>query len=600
MIFFIIDKDKRTLGNFSTITTSAPSNRQKVNKQNMILISWNEVVPYNEFSKLEQAVITEAKIDPMCLDMRKNALAQYGIDPFLENYGNGNLNQTTMKAIRDKVFMQWAHPMIGNIGVSPYVRPEIFHYQYLENWDNCSFIDDTTKQKIKDLFQTLPPMDRSARDQVRICYNITELARSIIGEITSNTSRRLDKIFALNLCKSANLKTNQLLLVKKIIPRLGQELKSGFVRVHGFEKSEYLKYYMPDTLKPEMKVRSYAPQWYLYEQLIKIATDGWYQVSSTYQPIPLAQKIIAAYIEDWKKIPDPIRLAILINSFRRFVKVTRNNNQYSMGLVRTKRLKNKKFKSPYKIIVAASKEHVPEISFNSFDRSFTWSWNRDEYHLSTKTYRHFLMNLWGGPSGHARGNVQFILNQLGMSDLTKDGPIRIITGLYAFWRLYYDKRVSGVHTLAESMESSITFSGYDQNSKTQYTINQIPAVQSADAYQIIVECLKAGKNATKYRYVDPIKVMQTIRKKYYKSTLTHQAAYEDLQIQIDTLRKELTDADYSVPQWSKAISKKQGMRVISFSDRDSNAKSALSDTLFIRAMFNKVHSNIIDRALKEQ
>ncbi|MCK5125638.1 MAG: hypothetical protein KAR42_05240 [candidate division Zixibacteria bacterium] len=599
MIFFIIDKRKRATANFGTITQSAPGGRLRVSSQFMILISWNEVTDYSDLSKLEAAVIAEARNDPMCIDMRKNAIAQYGIDPLLKKCGGGNLNQETMTSIRNKIFMSWAHPMIGNIGLSPRVRPEIFYHQYLENWDSCTYLDGTTKKKIKELFQVLQPMGRSSRDQVRICYNITELARSIIGEITSVTSRRLDKIFALQLCQSDTLKTKQILIIKRIIDRLDYRLKDGFKNTAGFKQSEYIRYYMPDILKTVMRANSYEPQWYLYEKLIRLATDNWYKITSTYTPTDATGKIIDAAIADWKKFPDPVKCAILINSFRRFVWVVKNHKKYSMALKNHRKMGTKPFKSSYTIHSAAGNDHVPEISFNSKDRSLAWSWNRDEYHAATKTYRHFLMNLWGGPSGHARGNVEFMSRKLGY-ELPYNGPNWIITGLFVFWRLYYDKRVSVVHTLAETMEASITFGGFTERSQCSYTINTIPDVTTDDAYDIITACTLAGRGKNDYKYIDPVKLMQTLRKKYYDSTLNHQEAYENLLTQINTLRKNLTDAGYNVPQWSKAISSKQGMRVISFSDRDSNAKSELSDTLFIRAMFNKVHSNLIDRALKEQ
>ncbi len=581
MIFFIIASGNRktetNTGDYSSITASAPVKKPEIGTP-VDLISWNEVPEYSDLAKLTFAVLAEAQKDWVCKDICKQALDQYGIDPFLTQCDGINLKKETMKTIRDKIFFQWAHPMIGNIGNSPQVRPQLYCYQYYKNWDNCACIDEFTKKKINDLYKTLDPMNRSARDQVRICYSITELTRAIIGEITSVSSRRLDKIFALQLCKSKTLKAQQIELITRIITKISTTLKQNFSSSEksGFKCTEYLKYFMPDVLK--LKIDA---QWYLYEQLINIATGDQYKITSKYTPTVEENTIINAVTDNvWKKFPDPIKCAILINSFRRIVGVIEGPKKYSMGIKDPIKITN--FFVPYKLCEAASNSHVPAIFFVAKSkRSLTHSWNRDEYHLGTITYRHYLMHLWGGPSGHGTGNVAFVKKELG-ADLKPEEPNIILTGLFAFWRLYYDKRISVVHTLAETMEGSLSFSGYTETSKIA-VLSKIPDVTDDDAYEITEKCSLNGKPEN-YNFVDPIKIMRTLKKEYYKfeaGKVSHEVAFTNLQEQCDGLRTELTGADYNyhVPQWTKDLSDKTGMSVQSFAYSETNTRDTLARTL---------------------
>ena len=599
MIFFIIEKQKRSQNDFLSITTSAPAGKPTLDEKNIQLISWNEVPAYDSSIKFRQAVLTEAKKDPVCKDICKQALSQFGIDPFLEHCGQGNLSLATMTDILDKVFFQWSHPMIGNIGQSPHVRPELYYFQYIKNWDACPFLDKATKKSISGLITTLGPMDRSARDQVRICYTVTELARAIIGEITTVASRRLDKIFALKLCSSAELKTRQMVLIKKYLTAVSGTLKQKFVGKKGLGQSEYLRYYMPRAQNQAMTANNYEPQWYLYEHLIKISTGNWYKVTSTYTPDGTTGPIINDTIENiWKKMPGTIQCAVLMNSFRRFMDQVQAPPRYSMGLSSPEDLTNKAFPLPYQVVAAAAKSHVPAISFNSSSMSFTYSWNRDEYHVATITYRRFLLNLWGGPSGHGTGNVATAKSCLGQ-DLGLEEPNVILTGLFAFWRLFYDKRVSVVHTLAETMEGGLSYSGYNPNPKNcgTYTLGTPPDVTDDDAFTLIQKCTLARRTPSPkyFSYTDPIKLMQVVKKKYYAYTSDHQAAYDNLQTQIDTLRGSLTQAGMQVPQWSKELSQKQGMGVRSFAYSQTNTREDLARTMLVTAMVNQIVSNVIQK-----
>ncbi len=599
MIFFIINKDKKSVKDFSSITASSPKVHPKV--ENIQLISWNEVTDYSTIGQFQSAVITEAKKDFVCRDMRDRALSFYGIDPFLEQCGGNNLSLATMSEIVNKTFFQWVHPMIGNIGCSPQIRPELFVFQYLENWDQCPAIDETTKAKIRELYVTLGPIPRSSRDQVRICYSITEVARAIIGEITTNAARRIDKIFALEICKSEHLGDFQTKLVMRYLNKNYEPLKAGFKskEKQGFSCTDYLKYYFPYVIQPAMIINDFEPQWYLYEQLLKNATDNNYVVTSKYVPDDKTRPIITQCVADWAKLPRQMRCTILINSFRRFNDKPVTGKKQSMGSTKFGVLPDQPFEQPYGIVPAAGYDHVPQIAFK--EKKMTWSWNRDEYYPSTIIYRHYLLSLWGGPSGHGTGNVQFIYTKI--DNMTPVDTCAILTGLFAFWRLYYDKRISVVHTLAETMESSLFLSGIDvpkiKTGPLQYfpfSFNALLDVSKiTDAFDLVDGTMQHCKT-----YIDPIYLMWCLRKKYYaleKFQGNHQKAYENLQTQIDALRGELTNKGLTVPLWSKELSSKSGLSVRSFACMLSESRESISRTLFIEAMVNDTLSDIIDAIL---
>lgn len=587
MIFFLIEKELRTNNDYSTITASCPTIQKypdpNVNIREHSLISWNEVPEYNTLQKFQDAVLAEAKKDYVCIDMCKQALEYYGIDPFLDSCGNNNLSKETMETIVKKIFREWAHPMIGNIGASPGIRPQIFYYQYLENWDQCQFIDVKTQIAIMTLYSDLGLMDRSARDQVRICHNITEIARAIIGEITTVTSRRLDKIFALELCLSENFKEEQRILIKTLLRSFGPTLEIAFRNQGakaGFSFTDYIKYFFPDSLQPCMKVNTFEPQWFLFEEFIrKLVPD--YEGTSTYHPSPETKTIIDSCNTNWDTMPDPMKGAILINEFRRFGTQV-EGKKLSMCICDPKAIGNF-LNIPYQIVEAAPIKNFPKIVFKGDARSLTWSWNRDEYYLTTITYRHFLMQLWGGPSGHGTGNVAFVDKLLGR--YLSNASI-VLSGLFAFWRLYYDKRISVVHTLAETMESSLFTSNLSSIKEIEFNYDNLPEVTSTiDAFDLVCNVASLREN----KFFDPILLMWMIRKRYYcleNCAYNHQKAFDDLQKRIDILRSELEMQEFFVPLWTKDLSYRTGFKVRSFSFYASHSRSDLSRALLLEAQEN--------------
>ena len=85
------------------------------------------------------------------------------------------------------------------------------------------------------------------------------------------------------------------------------------------------------------------------------------------------------------------------------------------------------------------------------------------------------MPLWAGPSGHASTllrNFNYLFNTSKTEEKHIELANVLLPSMFAFWRLYYDKRISGNHTLAESLEA-VFYTTADKNSPGSRDKNDI-------------------------------------------------------------------------------------------------------------------------------
>ena len=204
---------------------------------------------------------------------------------------------------------------------------------------------------------------------------------------------------------------------------------------------------------------------------------------------------------------------------------------------------------------------------------YAWSWNRDEYAVPTKTYRHFLCPLWAGASGHTGGALMFWAATIG-KELVGPQKAAVTAGLFTVWRLYYDKRISANHTLAE------TFEGTGEplaDSKLQLTIDKadLPRVGSTDdAFLLIKECWARRK------FADPILLMHAIGASYVRGD-TFADQFTNLKTDIDYERVQLS-VQFTVPVWSWSLDTTQGLATTSFLNRPlASTLSPLSTVVLV-------------------
>src|SRR5450631_1367872 len=86
---------------------------------------------------------------------------------------------------------------------------------------------------------------------------------------------------------------------------------------------------------------------------------------------------------------------------------------------------------PYTLVTAAEKSFVP--AFGQKGWAMVYSWNRDEFHDATVTYRGFLCPLWAGPSGHSRENSYIWQERVPQGDVKPQSALAIACGLFVLW-----------------------------------------------------------------------------------------------------------------------------------------------------------------------
>lgn len=590
MIFFILLKTARQGKDYGEILIhSVPEKYPNVKGDEYIVIAWNEVFPLKGEGGIEgllDEIIKAARADPVCVDLRKQSIEQFGLDPFLDDAGTGNnLTLEETKKIVFNTLRDWAHPMVGNLANSPQIRPSTKESQYISNWSGCQFLDDRSKTAIQELFEKMPLMVRASRDQVRICYTIVDLARAFIGEVTSYVSRQLEEIMALRLCKSVTLHGSQVDMLVTFAEIHGAVFKSIIQKSKRFKWShfEYSYYYMP----PEVQKLTRMELLGLVDVLIEGATLGELKAEKLggepstdgYNELVVKCKKI------WRTIPYTVRCAILMNDIRKmwvsnsaYVKEnhqidlkTANPVKYSMGF--TLLPGQDGFQELCEIVPAADQSHVPKFRLPSRARTgweLAWSWNRHERHPATIAYRHFLCPLWAGPSGHTGGGLQFWFAALGERVPQKCSQV-ITSGLFTLWRLYYDKRISGFHTMAETYEASCNQNVIGDIGKKQFAPKKdIPTDFSnvQDDMDLLKFAGVVSENSPiprKQSFVNPIRLLLVLKAKYYDATPgTHTKKLNELGRLVIQAKDSLTEKGYKVLQWTDEISQKKGTNVQEF------------------------------------
>lgn len=569
----------------------------KLTSDNVQFISWNEadyhlddgtIVQIINIDTLMKAVYDAAIRDlDVCGFMITQFAEQYGID-ILKLW---NMPDDPAYRIIKNVFVRWAHPMIGNMMISPGIRPQISGEQYIKNWQSFpkQYMPDSTKAAIDNMLKEiealkegevstagLQKLTTSNRDQVRCCKDMTELARAVIGEITTYATKKLEKIYALELCQSKRFLAAQKAFVKCVVLDMTQkeevvnpELEKLFLNFDPqrdvIKATEYIYFYFP-----KLAGLPRLDQWAAFISLINAYLDG----DGTLPCKEVNQKvkgIITACLAGYRKFPPVIRGAMIINAIRKFDKPP-NGKRCALHLV-------EKPERHWEIVDAPTSSFVPVIlkrkPKNAFDNPpgiLLWSWTRDEMHSVTAGYRKSLMPLWAGPSGHTAGLLDFYRIYLGKDFFLFERmplPISLIIlpTMFTFWRLYYDKRISAVHTLAETFDGALAHVLESKGSYGEsYICDQVNAEVTAMCapkmleYEDVFDTILLLPDLSREIYNDtgvmhPVRIMVQIRIKHYDTIIDKAgiAKIDALNVIIDKLRGALTSQGYEVPRWAQPI-----------------------------------------------
>ncbi|WP_024858993.1 DUF6603 domain-containing protein [Ruminococcus albus] len=595
MIFFMINKgeDNKVKEDeyFEISDFYDEKTKGKITEANIQLIAWNQAKRNGKFSdnvkQLFTNILDVATHDDVCNNYAAQFSTLYAkndetIDiigefkKYVNTYNPDVKNEDDISGIFKTVYEYWAHPMIGNVANSPQCRPQDNIDQYLKNWAKFDpkYMSEETKDRVFELCcypgtAGLKKLEKSSRDQVRICKDWTELARAVIGEVTAYISKMLEKIFAFDLCASKKLEANQKKLLELIVNcnyKTGKKYKSlknlFLCKKNRMEMLEYIYFYYKKDLD---KLKSKESQWYFFASFINSIYEKIIPDTEFESVVVTAddKEIIKGVLDRSKLMPATMRCAMVFNAVRKFAYATgqiRNSIEYD-------EIDRSKFFTKCKVKLAADKNFIPTLEENM--KGLLWSWTRDEKDYTTLTNRHYLMPLWAGPSGHSNGMMGFV--DYYFNDYSKDHSVYfnksvenariVLPSMFAFWRLYYDKRITGVHSLAETFDASLYyFSTWDSKNKKEKN----SWCNSEINRQIKeVEILKALVN----EYDDPmdlldgnavfgsIVVMYRLYLIYYKKDKTISENIALLKDEIEKRKKAMMDKGLMVIEWSHDIIK---------------------------------------------
>ncbi|MDR1689987.1 MAG: hypothetical protein LBS21_15480 [Clostridiales bacterium] len=564
MILFMMAGDPKTEPPYTiaSVYSAAP-----INAANAWFVSWNEAkfvagsteFVFTDIEKLKNAVFHVAANDTLCKDIAFQCKALYGMDIFAARTEPDKHLQVS-KIIND-VFESWPHPMIGNVLVSSGFRPQDKKSQYDGNWNSFpeKYMNAKTKTAINSMINNpesvkLSPLKKSGRDQVRICKDMTELARAVMGEISTYASKKLEKIFALELCQSDNLLMAQRELIKLIIDAVNQSNLKNLFTAKGFSSTEYLSFYLPEVKTLTDKQH----HWVVFANIVNWALDNKKLPDADTTDSALNEKL-AKYKVEMSKFPLTMQCAMVINAIRKLI-LGQAVKRYSIASKDETSLNSNDYVIGCEVKDAAGKDFIPELVTGSGRRALLWNWMRDEGHIATKTYRHYLMPLWAGPSGHTTGLIEVYTQRLNSTQIkVGEGNIPvaliIMSSMFAFWRLFYDKRICAVHTLAETFEAVFstglhsTSDSLPAEKKTEidgyiHLEEEYIKDPKIEKYTDAFNALLAYGSSTK-EYVHSVRIMTQIKAKHF-TTL------EGLDVTLKKLRESFAKS-IVIPQWSKPV-----------------------------------------------
>ncbi len=567
--------------------------------------------------------MTVATRDPICQQMQNVSIEKFGFDPFNEMDSIPGTKMVSKKdvekAIKDNL-LYYAHPLIGNINNTKRgtVLPRRVALQ--EGFDipgNWKFIDERilnaeSRRKIKELLNKLPLLERAGRDRIKIITNIVELARAFIGDVTTTTTRRLEKIYALRVCQSRDIRDvsigilknatrNELL--KRIKERVPQEMPT--------QRFEYCKYFMPDMKTLSINGLFHFLKW-SFEQL----TAESYPFDPEESALEPSEVVVINNMKKlWVMLPVNMRFAILFNDISRVIRLNEWEERFSFHIKDIYKRQVDKLVENNEVEIIKEKSR-PTYRFSSsraktFDvqaLSHFWGWNQNEYDEAIQTNRVFLMPLLGNDASHVTvcisnwiqyNNSTFDKDTafVWQATQTKDvfpanGGAVIASLMFAFWRLYYDRRLSGYHTMSETFDGTNILDMIKPQEKDKVNKEALiktllsaknlqvknfkanPNLKEQDSMECLKGCIRqggmfAGQPAW---MINPISLMDILYKVFYLSpedlddndkvdVKHHQANFDNLKIQIDTLRGELAEQEYFVPRFSYEFSTKTGFEV---------------------------------------
>jgi hypothetical protein len=547
---------KRIRGTIDTSSASVEASLSSSNPRQ--LLAWNQI--YANVSDLKAAIIEEANNDKVCANMNAQAKDIYGID--ILNDGDSSILSPTM----DDTLNTWCHPAIANMAMRYYNKkrkvPQVPIMQ-LENWtiSELDAIPESTEIStgatlaLEDLYQEtqgttgLQPLTYTYGDQLRLVYDITELARALVGELTSNPSRRLEKLMAYKLCISSELESSLqgILTTYLAVHSIDDTFTSDEHKTAKWENFPQASDYLADaTLKKltEADLQDFLKQ-LLHASGLEIEA-----------PDPTSEEVIEA-LEKWQQLPPVIRYGMLLHDFSRVLNpllttpLPLRANKSLLDDLASEDLSSisndvlKEYSIHPHIVDTQPVLHLnDEFRLSNKRRSDAalLSWQTDEYNLPIRTYRQHLMPLWTGPSATIGGVMAFWMDALGddfavdddsadsaQDKQNKGNAVAISAALFAVSTLYCDKRTGHCATGMEVLSSClITPIIGDQSQDRVIFNNMVEANQDSTRTRFLIKDQSVSSDwyetVRNYAYevngmlvLEPLRIMALLCASFYEN-----------------------------------------------------------------------------------
>lgn len=528
MIFFIVDKNTNDYECVKQPVAELVDWTELHKEGHFKLISWNEVPGWSDPLQLLNGLLGVARQDSVCRWMRHSSMLQLGFEPFtlegdliptptLEEKMQGvSVARSLTKAI-----LHWCNPAVGNMPSSPRDRPKgIEQLLAWRTWSikNKAVLELTTMKAIEELFVRMPgriteeigdgEWERERRDQAKLFHNVTEAARAFLGEVTTTIAKRIEKIFALQLCRSGSLLAAQRELLSVYIESLSFEKLLRLV-TQDYKNFEYvqffLKVHLPERLIQQLSKLEFAE---FVQSLLQSC------IVSEFDGEEYSDRPWIAALQFWLRFPPTVRCAMVINLLRKLddavvaeehgrAKIHRTafEDRARMTIGKLPALENPRQKLPrYECTMGASPTtHVPEVI------PFSRAWNRAEYDITEITYRIYCCPTWAGNSGHTAEALHHYVSFLGPKT-PPHAAQTIAASLFVFWRLYYDRRITPVHTLVDTFEATWNTGIAYANAAETSELDAIRA-PSTDAWRFVQNIHHVPGKVSP---VDPIALMTSL------------------------------------------------------------------------------------------
>ncbi|WNG55127.1 hypothetical protein F0U59_10300 [Archangium gephyra] len=383
-----------------------------------------------------------AKDDVVCQALLARASDQWGLDFSLDS---GRFKNKYVQEHYTKLLRNWLSPLSGNLKRRTAHLTDI-DTQISKVWSQLDGIDGVKVKQIAalDFFKAGGFSVAGRRDRLQLYRSFTEAARALVGEVTSWHSRYIEKLTVLSLMRSPKLAALQRQMLKEALPK-----RNTFK----CEMWEYLPYYLRGVALEKCEDDFARPR--VLGALHDCLNDDAATQSSADQSIILAFKQLDGGREytRWRKLPAVVRYQVMISDLARILpggKDTFKHQRLEFESVKLSGLPNLGGFSGWSTTM---KEHSSAIPHDpGIHNGFATGWIRNEFCPNVVSSRLLLAPLYAGTSGHNQGRILAWRKITALDSL----PVGLIisAGYSVLWRLYYDKRVSGFHTMFETLQGT--------------------------------------------------------------------------------------------------------------------------------------------------